>query len=125
MLKPTFGVYSSVQTSSNSNLDFLRALAVLYVFFGHLTYFRGIYHLGPLNVVPIGFWGVLVFFVHTSLVLTLSLERQWNQLRGKKFFLIFILRRCFRIFPAIILAVSLIALFHVPLAVVEPGEYVG
>jgi peptidoglycan/LPS O-acetylase OafA/YrhL len=124
-LRPRLGTSSNMQSSNNSNLDFLRAVAVFFVCFAHLTYFRGIYRLGPLNVVPIGFWGVLVFFVHTSLVLMLSLERQWNQSGGSKFFLIFMLRRCFRIFPVSILVVALIALFHFPLAVVERGNFVG
>jgi len=114
-----------MNTSDNTNLDFLRATAVLYVFVSHLTFFRGIYFLGPLRIVPLGYWGVFIFFVHTCLVLMLSLERQWMQGGASKIFWTFMVRRCFRIFPLSILVVSLIALLHIPQKVVEHGSFVG
>ena len=72
-------------SADDSNLDFLRAVAVLIVVVAHVTYFFGILRLGSLDLLPIGFWGVLIFFVHTSLVLMLSLERQWKHGRDDLF----------------------------------------
>jgi peptidoglycan/LPS O-acetylase OafA/YrhL len=114
-----------MQTGNNSNLDFLRAMAVLFVLVGHLTYFRGIMRVGPLNIIPLGFWGVLVFFVHTCLVLMLSLERQWNQRGRSDLFVTFMIRRCFRIFPLSILVVALISVFNLPQATLKPGQFLG
>ena len=114
-----------MNTSDNPNLDFLRATAVLYVFFGHLTFFRGITYLGPLRILPMGYWGVFIFFVHTSLVLMLSLERQWSGGVQNHLFRSFMIRRCFRIFPLSVFVVSFIALFHIPQQNLEHGYFVG
>jgi peptidoglycan/LPS O-acetylase OafA/YrhL len=81
----------------SANLDFLRAAAVLLVFITHLY---GIYtgkgakwdffwHIGQL--------GVLMFFVHTCLVLMWSLER--SGLNGWRVFVPFYIRRAFRLYP--------------------------
>lgn len=80
------------------NLDFLRAVAVLLVLTDHLT--RHYHHdrLGDL-----GFFGVLLFFVHTSLVLTYSMQR--SHLSGGDLVKDFYIRRFFRIYPLSILAV--------------------
>src|SRR5277367_1207056 len=118
----------------NSNLDFLRAFAVLLVLFGHLTCFHGLLALGPFNLLLMGALGVLLFFVHTCLVLMLSLERQWKSLfpvstdkRGNKrmFFVEFMIRRLFRIYPLSITVIVLIVAFHLPQASVEPGRFFG
>ena len=61
---------------TNSNLDFLRAFAVLLVVFGHLTRFFDVDRLGPISCMGLGGLGVAIFFVHTALVLMLSLERE-------------------------------------------------
>ncbi|HVW84237.1 MAG TPA: acyltransferase [Bryobacteraceae bacterium] len=90
----------------SANLDFLRAIAVLLVFVFHL--------LITFNVKPwmeMGRFGVLIFFVHTSLVLMLSLERLES--RGESIFRSFYLRRVFRIYPLSIFWVSLIVIWHV------------
>lgn len=85
------------------NLDLLRAVAVLCVFFAHLydTYTRSItdltWHFGQM--------GVLMFFVHTSLVLMQSLDR--SELSGKALFTQFYLRRLFRLYPLSIVCVLL------------------
>jgi peptidoglycan/LPS O-acetylase OafA/YrhL len=81
----------------SANLDFLRSAAVLLVFGTH--YFdiqNGIgakwsfsWHVGQL--------GVLIFFVHTSLVLMWSLER--SNLTGWRLLAAFYLRRALRIYP--------------------------
>src|SRR3981081_1365808 len=81
----------------SANLDFLRSTAVLLVYFTHLY---GIYtgrgmkwdlfwHIGQL--------GVLIFFVHTCLVLMWSLER--SGLQGIKLFAPFYVRRILRLYP--------------------------
>jgi peptidoglycan/LPS O-acetylase OafA/YrhL len=113
------------KTVDNSNLDFLRATAVLFVVAAHVTYFFGIVRLGSWSLQPLGFWGVLIFFVHTSLVLMLSLERQWNHQGSNRLFMMFMVRRCFRIFPLSILVVILILVFHLPQANLDPGKFEG
>lgn len=81
--------------SNSSNLDIIRAVAVLSVFFAHLheivvgTHATLGWHFAQM--------GVLIFFVHTSMVLMLSLER--TKLQGRKLVGAFYLRRCFRIYP--------------------------
>lgn len=90
-----------------ANLDFLRAVAVCLVFLNHLgpaLGFRGVAALGHL--------GVLLFFVHTALVLMMSMERL--RLEGWRLYRTFMIRRIFRIYPLSILAVLLLA--AVPLA---------
>jgi len=89
--------------SDSSNLDLIRATAVLSVFFAHLydmwtgeRSFLG-WHFAQM--------GVLIFFVHTSMVLMLSLER--TKLRGKALFGSFYLRRFFRIYPFSMFSVTL------------------
>ena len=94
---------------SSPNLDLLRATAVLLVYFFHLfitTNIRLPDYLGQ--------FGVLLFFVHTSLVLMFSLER--IETKGGSFFLTFYLRRLFRIYPLSIVCVSVIILFQLPRA---------
>jgi len=86
-----------VQTRSSANLDFLRAVAVLMVLGQHLmNRFRG-------DSPPVGRFGVLIFFVHTSLVLMYSMER--SGLRGNALLANFYIRRIFRIYPLSVLAV--------------------
>ena len=78
-----------------ANLDLLRSVAVLSVFFSHLLEIvtrhetEVTWHLGQL--------GVLIFFVHTSLVLMQSMERLG--LEGRSLFSTFYVRRWFRIYP--------------------------
>ena len=111
-------------SADDSNLDFLRAVAVLIVVVAHVTYFFGILRLGSLDLLPIGFWGVLIFFVHTSLVLMLSLERQWKHGRDD-LFLTFMVRRVFRILPLSVLVLVLIIVFRLPQATLQPGKFIG
>ena len=107
------------------NLDLLRASAVLLVFLAHVLTFRGLVYLGPLNLEGVGILGVLIFFVHTCLVLMMSLERQWNKQGPTNLFTDFMIRRCFRILPLSMLVVALVALFRLPLGHVEPHTFVG
>jgi len=88
------------------NLDFLRAVAVLLVLAAHVAGYtiltnRTSYAMGQL--------GVMLFFVHTSLVLMQSLERQ--HLAGAALFQTFYLQRACRIYPLAIVMLLGIYLF--------------
>src|SRR5262249_39866044 len=100
----------------SANLDFLRANAVLMVLIFHVLGFFGIRQAGPFNLEAMGQLGVLLFFVHTSFVLMLSLERQLARHGQRQLFLIFMLRRFFRIYPLSIFILGVIVLFRLPLA---------
>jgi len=102
--------------TESPNLDFLRANAVLMVLVFHVASSFGIRQLGPFDLEAMGMFGVLSFFVHTSFVLMLSLRRQMTKLGRQKLFLIFMGRRCFRIYPLSICVVALILLFKLPLS---------
>ena len=92
----------SAFAGDNANLDLIRGFAVLTVFFVHLS---GIvwreseigWHLGQM--------AVLTFFVHTSMVLMLSLER--NRREGWPLVVDFFIRRWFRIYPLAIACVTI------------------
>jgi len=94
-------------TADLANLDLLRAVAVGLVFSEHITVMmkvRGLHGLGH--------FGVLLFFVHTSLVLMLSMGRLG--LSGGRLYAAFMVRRVFRIYPLSILTVLLVVAFRVP-----------
>lgn len=76
------------------NLDFLRALAVLLVLVAHIAGYTI-----RTNAISfaMGQLGVMLFFVHTSLVLMQSMERQ--QLAGAALFRAFYVQRACRIYP--------------------------
>jgi peptidoglycan/LPS O-acetylase OafA/YrhL len=65
----------------------------------------------------VGRFGVLLFFVHTSLVLMGSIERQGT---GPRWPLIFYVRRAFRIYPLLFATVALVLAFHVPDVIPDP-----
>ena len=102
----------------STNLDMLRAVAVMCVFFAHLV--LCLFDTGHYRISGYGYWklqltefghlGVLLFFVHTALVLMLSLER--TPTRG--LVMNFYIRRVFRIYPLSILCIALVLAFHVP-----------
>jgi peptidoglycan/LPS O-acetylase OafA/YrhL len=91
------------------NLDFLRATAVLTVFLAHL-----LIGLGVKPREEVGAAGVLIFFVHTSLVLMMSLSRLES--RGESLVKAFYIRRFFRIYPLAVVCVATIVIFHLPRA---------
>jgi peptidoglycan/LPS O-acetylase OafA/YrhL len=108
----------------SANLDFLRAYAVLSVYVGHLlqtlhtkTLFAGV------TIYGIAQTGVLLFFVHTSLVLMPSLER--IQAAGSRLFRAFYIRRAFRIYPLSIVTVTLVFAAHVPVFPTMPYVWKG
>ncbi len=92
-----------------ANLDFLRTVAVGLVFVDHLAETMKIRGLGD-----IGHLGVLIFFVHTSLVLMLSMVR--FGLSGFRLYAAFLVRRVFRIYPLSVLAVLAVTTFRIPSA---------
>jgi peptidoglycan/LPS O-acetylase OafA/YrhL len=105
------------------NLDVLRALAVLCVLGSHAIA-PWTLQLGPISIWQLGRMGVLLFFVHTSLVLMGSLERlersvpvSWQWVKS------FYIRRAFRIYPLAIAAVIVVYAFHVPLEFMNRGPY--
>ena len=108
--------------SESTNLDFLRATAVLCVFYGHLAGLVGFYT--PKNL---GFFGVVVFFVHTSYVLMSSLERLETSGLARPWHLTtaFAIRRLFRIYPLSIVCVLLVPVFGVPRLPGETYAWVG
>jgi peptidoglycan/LPS O-acetylase OafA/YrhL len=59
-------------SKNSANLDVLRATAVLMVFCHHLLEYG---YFSERRVSGLGQFGVLIFFVHTSLVLMMSMER--------------------------------------------------
>jgi peptidoglycan/LPS O-acetylase OafA/YrhL len=92
------------------NLDYLRTFAVLLVFTAHLADCMS-------RMSPFTRWlgqaGVLAFFVHTSLVLMSSLERDGapNQ---PHWILRFYVRRAFRIYPLAWVIIALVIAFEIP-----------
>jgi peptidoglycan/LPS O-acetylase OafA/YrhL len=67
----------------------------------------------------VGHAGVLLFFVHTSLVLMSSLERQGTTRPG--WVSAFYIRRAFRIYPLAMLTVLVVAAFGIPPRVLHPA----
>jgi len=94
------------------NLDFLRSVAVLLVLVDHLFMAAGLADRFPV-VWDMGRLGVLMFFVHTSLVLMFSLERSERGDTGS-LFRGFYIRRAFRIYPLSIICVLLACIFAMP-----------
>jgi peptidoglycan/LPS O-acetylase OafA/YrhL len=99
-------------TTNSANLDLLRSFAVLLVVGFHLAKFFD-WHFETLRVTDFGMLGVMLFFVHTTLVLMFSLERQ-SAASSASLFVPFMVRRCFRIYPLAILLVTFTFLFHIP-----------
>jgi len=85
---------------------------VLLVLVDHLFMAAGLAERFPV-VYDMGRLGVLMFFVHTSIVLMLSLERS-EQRNSSDLFRDFYIRRAFRIYPLSIACVLLVSAFGVP-----------
>jgi peptidoglycan/LPS O-acetylase OafA/YrhL len=99
-------------TTNSRNLDLLRSFAVLLVVGFHLAKLFN-WQPGALRVTDFGLLGVMLFFVHTTLVLMFSLERLHAE-SGDSLFVPFMIRRCFRIYPLAILVVAFAYLFRIP-----------
>jgi peptidoglycan/LPS O-acetylase OafA/YrhL len=107
------------KAGQDPNLDILRSVAVLAVFATHtlqvvagcrfeerLAYGIDTYALGRI--------GVLLFFVHTSLVLMQSLERTGTALDGWPLIRHFYIKRAFRIYPLSICLILVCVAFSIP-----------
>jgi peptidoglycan/LPS O-acetylase OafA/YrhL len=113
----------NTDSAESGNLDLLRSFAVLCVVAFHLLLvFFGAQHV-PLKLDYLGHWGVLIFFVHTSLVLMASLERQARS--GRASYGDFLIRRCFRILPLSMLVVLAIAVLRLPVGHLRDGHFVA
>lgn len=100
----------AISRGTSPNLDFLRSTAVLMVLFDHLCRHFYLDRIGRFGVADIGVFGVLLFFVHTSLVLMYSMQR--SGLTGLALIKNFFVRRLFRIYPLSILAVLAAVALH-------------
>lgn len=100
-------------TTDLSVLDFLRAVAVLLVLGAHFMEATRTESLWWFEE-RVGWMGVMLFFVHTSLVLMFSLER--TPARGTALLNNFYLRRAFRIYPLSITIVLVVLAFGIPVA---------
>ncbi len=87
----------------NTNLDVLRAIAVLLVLGAHT--WGAVFHV---NAERVGRFGVFLFFVHTCRVLMSSLARQQAQHQDGLFWRFYV-RRAFRIYPLAIVVVLAVA----------------
>jgi|HubBroStandDraft_6_1064221.scaffolds.fasta_scaffold12038_2 peptidoglycan/LPS O-acetylase OafA/YrhL len=94
----------------SANLDLLRGSAVLMVLFDHLCRHFYLDHAWGIAVVDIGMFGVLLFFVHTSLVLMNSMQR--SGLSGIELLKSFYTRRFFRVYPLSVFAVLAAVALH-------------
>jgi peptidoglycan/LPS O-acetylase OafA/YrhL len=92
-----------------ANLDLLRSVAVLSVFFSHLHDIAT--HRGGEVAWRFGQMGVLIFFVHTTLVLMKSMDRL--AINGRALYSTFYIRRWFRIYPLSIFCVLSVYAFNV------------
>jgi peptidoglycan/LPS O-acetylase OafA/YrhL len=108
---------------NSHNLDLLRSVAVLFVLFDHMIKFLGFESNSILDINWLGRLGVAFFFVHTSLVLMLSLER--TGLKGWRMPVNFYVRRFFRLFPLSCLVVLFIWMTGIPQARIHPHVIYG
>ena len=106
------GVAGELPDKEQANLDCLRAFAVAAVLLNHISLLlaQRHHHLTTRLLSSIGMVGVIAFFVHTSLVLMLSLERMPAGSRTLHFYL----RRIFRIYPLSIACVVCVLVFKIP-----------
>ena len=111
--KATSANPQSRMRGDSPNLDLLRSVAVLLVVISHTPLIQDSMAAYPASIGALGLLGVVIFFVHTSLVLMLSLERQTLAFGAKRRAIIFFIRRTFRIYPlsiAVVLTLTLIVM---------------
>jgi peptidoglycan/LPS O-acetylase OafA/YrhL len=100
-------------TTDSSVLDFLRAGAVSLVLVSHLVE-ASRNHSWWWPAEQVGWMGVMLFFVHTSLVLMFSLDR--TPAEGTALLKSFYVRRAFRIYPLSIAVVLIVLVFGIRVA---------
>lgn len=102
--------------SREPNLDFLRTFAVACVVVRHIVGFFSVPSSKWFQPQALGIFGVLLFFVHTSLVLMMSLKREVGRGEGltARLYGAFLMRRFFRIYPLSITTVTVVYLFLIP-----------
>ena len=112
------------QHRQDTNLDLLRATAVLMVVVFHVLLSLGVIA-GRLGwLMGLGRWAVLIFFVHTSLVLMFSLERQTaTAALARRHYLAFLLRRGCRLLPLSTLVIAVVIALDLPVASVHHGHF--
>ena len=98
--------------SESVNLDLLRSVAVLLVLIDHFAISAGISKTSN-AFGAFGRLGVLLFFVHTSLVLMMSLERSRLEGRPREVFAFYV-RRALRIYPLSLVCVCAVIVARVP-----------
>jgi peptidoglycan/LPS O-acetylase OafA/YrhL len=96
--------HASELGGQSSNLDILRAVAVLAVFLAHWLQVVAGLRFGQtfafgVDTAALGRSGVLIFFVHTSLVLMQSLKRTSPNVPDQLLYRHFYIKRMFRIYP--------------------------
>ncbi|MDB5745564.1 MAG: hypothetical protein JWP72_412 [Massilia sp.] len=101
----------------SANLDVIRSLAVSFVVISHLLLDKSLVRPGGYDTQTLGTLGVLIFFVHTCLVLMLSLERQVNTTFS------FLVVRAFRIYPLSIVVIVLLSLIQLMDSGTGPGLF--
>lgn len=101
---------SFISRDASPNLDFLRATAVLLVLLNHVAEQFYPDKIGLVRLGDIGHFGVLLFFVHTSLVLMYSMQR--TELAGWALAKNFYTRRFFRIYPLSVVTVLVVVALH-------------
>lgn len=110
--------------ADSGNLDLLRSFAVLCVLAFHLLLLFG-HGRVPHGFGSLGHWGVLVFFVHTSIVLMASLERQQRRAGGGRLAGEFLVRRAFRLLPLAWVTIAVIVALRLPVGHLHDGEFVA
>jgi peptidoglycan/LPS O-acetylase OafA/YrhL len=86
------------------SLDGLRGVAIIFVFLSH-TSNAGLHILPFLSFSGIGHYGVYLFFVLSSFLLTLPLLKETTDIYNGRLWLNYAVRRFFRIYPLFVLAV--------------------
>lgn len=107
------------KAGQDSNLDILRSVAVLAVFAAHSLQVIAGCKIGEhlaygVETYALGRIGVLIFFVHTSLVLMQSLERTSVGLSHLSLIKHFYIKRAFRIYPLSACLILLSIAFSIP-----------
>lgn len=98
-----------IMDSPSANLDALRSLAVIFVVGSHLLLDNFSADTGDYHIQALGTIGVLIFFVHTCLVLMLSLEREAKMEGANPKTIPFLVVRAFRIYPLSIIVVIVLS----------------